>query len=270
MIISGYDLKGYRISGTRTVLSFPVKLYLDYRFNVTTQNISGVDRVVNYNDLSSSQYSFVNSFPSLPNSFPRYSNQGLWLLNQGSVAPMRATPNSKLNFLHNGNPFIIISVGKIPTVSGVNNGWILLRTTSSASSVGHRLQISGSLRRIEWRVSNGITDIVSVTGATNQIPLDEDFFSMLTFYGGTSANNFQLHINNSFSNFTVNTTAYSLANSSVLNYLGRITGSIGELYNKLLIAVDCTGKTLTEINDIRSRLIETIKTDPEYSLLTTP
>lgn len=280
--ISGAKMSGAALKTAKSLSFFPLICWWDYRLQVTTTVISGTNRLVTIRDLSANG---LNLGPlATTNARMVLDERGYGYVSAlfGPGTGLTGERAPSLGTLHNGQAYLWFYVGKINNPD-TNSVIIEPLTTQNSNATGHGWRarlLPDSNNRCGLVVRNSSGNLINYLSSNNAYPLDEkEFIKVFTFYGADGlSNNFNAKIMsedgvvtlNQNQSFSSNIANYSQAvlppNLFVMRYSSG-GGSNVRIFNATQFAVDCTGKSRTEINTMRTEIVAVLRKDPRYTHL---
>jgi hypothetical protein len=270
MIIQGKKISGYSYIGNPSLGTIANPLFwFDYRKGIETVLFSSTRRVRALNDLSNNDF---NVFQTTNSNAPvLYTDSLGGIGTNGSGCQLNMpTISPKLKVLHTGVPYFIAFVAAYnnPTDASAT-GTYAARTGVASSLPGMFFAILAGTNQIQhlFRNDSG-TNIGSHNSGNNTVPEDTTYrLFTFTYYGSGESDNSVITIaNNSYT--TTRNPTFGTGQNDVLRIFRFGVQDITRY--KLLISYDLTGKTVSEIDSFRTSFFNTIKSDSEYSGLTTP
>ncbi len=181
---------------------------------------------------------------------------------------LQAAHQPALNALHNGTPFIQFAILKIQAYSASALSF-QIGSTNSSGNPGVITQILCATGNMSHQAQNDAgTSLGNQNTSNGSIPVGRHILVIRQYYGsGTGTNNVRTYIENVLTQSTYNPT-FGTGNSTRL-YIGKNTSPAVDLKIKRFGAINLAGMTPSEIETFRATLITAIKSEAEYSSLTT-
>lgn len=183
-----------------------------------------------------------------------------------SSQSLRGVWKSSLNLFHNGDAYLINAVLSINGASSPAGSVLALFTTISGSNPGLTVRILADTNTFGWTRRNA-SSAQSRNSAGGLVPRDR-FFLLSWYYTGSTSNVLKLI----YEATTVTLTSPSLAvtsNDSITFECFQPAVAAVDFKIKFMNAYKCTGKTDAQIATQRAQFVSILKSDSEYSSLTT-
>lgn len=265
MILSATKIQGYNYTATPTLATIGKLItWYDYRRGLASQDFSGTERALSLADLSDNNFQLNSVGVSNNTRRPIVYADGLG--NIANITSFKSTAlNDNVNKFHNGSPYLIFSVISLNDTVGTQ---VDICGTTLSGQPGISLRIAASTRVLACLTQNDAGDNIGAQNTpTNSIPLDEFILVQRLYYGsGTGSNNVKTYIKDTLYENTFNPT-FGTGQASDMRWLTTI-GNV-EFKGKMMASWDLTGKTPAECDAFRTLAVNTLKSDLEYSSLTT-
>lgn len=265
MIVSGHIISGVNFLGKQNLGSIATEgFHFDYRFGQTIVNDGTYNRIQALADLSSNQ---LTAIAPNPQSRPILVSDGIIGLT-GATRFLQAPFRQIINKFHLGTAFMTYSVFSFNNPTNTNAGTINAYATQSSSKPGNRLGIVTSSDQLNGAIFNDTgTSLGAGTRAMNE---DSTFrLGVFLYYGSGGSNNRKIILADQVTTATFNPT-FGIDSCDGLKLFEIPGGAASMVKFKKTGGYVLEGKSVVQIDAFMTTFYTTLKSDSEYSALTTP